>query len=180
MVLERHGNRDPAMAPHGVFRCAPRGTDTDRWVALTVDGDSTWQALCTELDRADLAGLGTAERLARVDELEALVEAWTCRQDEDAVAARLQARGVPAYAVGNSPELTVDPQLAHRGHFVTVDHPANGPVTVEGTRWVMSATPPPGYRPAPTLGEHAFEILTDFLGYDVDRVADLAAAELLE
>ena len=41
-------------------------------------------------------------------------------------------------------------------------------------------TPVTSYRAAPTLGQDAFEILTELLGYDVDRVADLAAAELLE
>jgi len=72
------------------------------------------------------------------------------------------------------------PQLAHRGHFVTTDHAQHGPVVVEGTRWHFSRTPPTSYRAAPTLGQDAFEILTELLGYDVDRVADLAAAELLE
>ena len=51
---------------------------------------------------------------------------------------------------------------------------------VEGTRWLFSRTPPTSYRAAPTLGQDGFDILTDLLGYDVDRVADLAAAELLE
>ena len=85
-----------------------------------------------------------------------------------------------AHGVHNSPESWADPQLAHRGHFVTTDHALHGPVTVEGTRWIFSRTPPTAYRAAPTLGQDAFDILTDLLGYDVDRVADLAAAELLE
>ena len=32
----------------------------------------------------------------------------------------------------------------------------------------------------PTLGEHTFEILTETLAYDSDRIAELAIAELLE
>ena len=73
-----------------------------------------------------------------------------------------------------------DPQLAHRGHFVTVDHALHGEVTIEGTRWLFSRTPPTSYRAAPTLGQDAFTILSELLDYDVDRIADLAAAELLE
>jgi hypothetical protein len=30
------------------------------------------------------------------------------------------------------------------------------------------------------MGEHTWEVLSDLLGYDDDRIADLAAAELLE
>ncbi|MFT7645768.1 MAG: hypothetical protein ACI8Y4_000501, partial [Candidatus Poriferisodalaceae bacterium] len=32
----------------------------------------------------------------------------------------------------------------------------------------------------PTLGENTFEILTDLLGYDGDRVAELAVLGVLE
>jgi crotonobetainyl-CoA:carnitine CoA-transferase CaiB-like acyl-CoA transferase len=179
-TLERHGNRDETMAPHGVFRCAPQGADTDRWLAVAVDSDASWKELCDEMGRADLARLTTAERLARVDEVEAAVEAWTSTLGELDAQERLQRRGVAAHIAGNSPELVADPQLAHRGHFVTVDHAQHGETTIEGTRFLLSRTPPAGYRAAPTLGQDAFEILTELLGYDVDKVADLAAAELLE
>jgi crotonobetainyl-CoA:carnitine CoA-transferase CaiB-like acyl-CoA transferase len=175
-VLGRHGNRDPRLAPHGVFPAAGH----DRWVAIAVDSDAAWRELCSEMDRDDLAGLGEEERRKRVDELEALVAAWTADQEPDDVERRLQARRVPAHVVANSPESIADPQLAHRGHFVTVDHALHGDVTIEGTRWLFSRTPPTSYRAAPTLGQDAFEVLSELLGYDVDRVADLAAAELLE
>jgi benzylsuccinate CoA-transferase BbsF subunit len=175
-ILGRHGNRDPYMAPHGAFPCIGR----DRWVSIAVDSDAAWRELCAEMGRDDLAGLGTEERLRRVDELEELVAAWTAPQHEGDVERRVQARGIPAHVVANSPESWVDPQLAHRGHFVTVDHALHGEVTVEGTRWLFSRTPPTSYRAAPTLGQDAFAILSELLDYDVDRIADLAAAELLE
>jgi hypothetical protein len=35
-------------------------------------------------------------------------------------------------------------------------------------------------RAVPTLGQHTFDVLSDVLGYDVERIADLAAAELLD
>ena len=49
-----------------------------------------------------------------------------------------------------------------------------------GTGIQLSRTPADSSRAGPCLGEHSFEVLHDLLGYDVDHIADLAAAELLE
>lgn len=182
-VLGRCGNQDSVFVPHGVFRGAPRGEggrDTDRWVAIAVCEDDQWLALCDELGRADLGGLGAAERKAREAELDSLVAAWCSTRDEDDAEQSLQARGIPAHVVANSPGLCADPQLAHRGHFVTVDHAVHGSLTVEGSRFRLSRTPVTAYRAAPTMGQHGYEILSEILGYDADRIADLAAAQLLE
>jgi crotonobetainyl-CoA:carnitine CoA-transferase CaiB-like acyl-CoA transferase len=35
-------------------------------------------------------------------------------------------------------------------------------------------------RAAPPIGEDTFAVLNDLLGYDADKIADLAAAEVLE
>ncbi|MDA3038312.1 MAG: formyl-CoA transferase, partial [Actinomycetota bacterium] len=64
------------------------------------------------------------------------------------------------------------------GHFVALEHPSRGCI-VEGTRFRLEASPGRPRRHAPHLGEHTFEVLTEILGYDGDRVADLAAAEAL-
>ena len=51
---------------------------------------------------------------------------------------------------------------------------------MEGSRFVLSRTPARMRRAGPTFGEDAFEILSENLGYDADRIAELAAAGLLE
>ena len=35
-------------------------------------------------------------------------------------------------------------------------------------------------RASPALGEHLYEVLTEHLGYDADKVAELAAAEAFD
>jgi benzylsuccinate CoA-transferase BbsF subunit len=80
----------------------------------------------------------------------------------------------------DSEELWRDPQLAHRGHFVEVDHASLGRIPVEGCRFALSRTPVGPAAAGPTLGQHAWDILSDILGYDDDRIGDLAAAEVLE
>jgi crotonobetainyl-CoA:carnitine CoA-transferase CaiB-like acyl-CoA transferase len=179
-IAGRHGNDDPDLVPHGVYRCAARGIDDDRWVAIVVTDDEAWASLCGVLGRPDLAGLDRTARRARQDELDALLAAWAAGRDEEAAEVVLQAAGVAAHVVANSPESFADPQLAHRGHFTLVEHDLHGPVTIEGTRFRFSRTAPDAYRAAPTLGQDTFTILSELLGYDVDRIADLAAAQVLE
>jgi benzylsuccinate CoA-transferase BbsF subunit len=179
-VLNRAGNRHPELAPHGVFRCAARGPDDDRWIAIAVDGDDTWARLASAMGRDDLGALALPERRARVEELEAVIERWTRGHDEDALTERLQGLGIAAHGVQNSPELWADPQLAHRGHFARTDHALHPDLVVEASRFVLSRSAPRRYGPPPTLGQHTYEVLHDLLGYDDDRIADIAATGVLE
>ncbi|MGI8926367.1 MAG: CaiB/BaiF CoA transferase family protein [Tepidiformaceae bacterium] len=179
-VMGRHGNDDAAIAPHGVY---PSAGD-DRWVAIAVPGDEAWRALCGAIARPDLAadaGLATAAgRLARRTELDAALSAWTSVRTAEEAQDLLQAHGVPAHVVQNSREAIEDPQLSHRGHFVSLPHPVHGSTTVEGSRYRLSRTPARVTRAAPTIGCDTFEVLETILGYDAARIADLAATGALE
>ena len=92
----------------------------------------------------------------------------------------LQREGIPSHQVQNSVEAYADPQLAHRGHFLKVPHAAMGETWVEGSRFRLSRTPARIDRGAPTLGEHSWQVLTDILGYDDDRAAQLAATGIIQ
>ncbi|MCP4087329.1 MAG: CoA transferase [Actinomycetia bacterium] len=174
-TLQRVGNRDRVFVPNGVFPTM----GNDQWLALAACRDTHWASMATSMGRADLAGLSEPERHARIDELEELVTTWTSGRDGSELMAELQASGVPAQIVANSPELMADPQIQHRGHFATVSH-CKGEFVVEASRFHLSRTPATYGHGGPTFGEHTFDILTDTLGYDGDRIADLASAELLE
>ena len=64
--------------------------------------------------REALANIAETEkaitRLARRDELDKVLSAWTGRQDAAGLASRLQAHGVPAHHVAEAPDTWVDPQ----------------------------------------------------------------------
>jgi benzylsuccinate CoA-transferase BbsF subunit len=179
-VASRDGNRDREMAPHGVYPCA----GDDRWVAIAARDGRDWTALCAAMERpglADDARFASAEaRLARRDEIDALVAGWTAPLPREEVEALLQARGVPASAVQNSPECVGDPQLRHRGHFVELPHPTKGRTVVEGPRFRLSRTPGRVEGPAPTFGLDGQWVLSELLGYDDERIAELVIAGALE
>ena len=174
-VLTRMGNRDPDMAPHGVY---PSRGDDD-WVAVAVPDDAGWQRLCAVIERPDLAGderyATLAGRLPAQDELDAAISAWTAERTPAEAEAILQAADVPAHAVIRAGNAVDDPQLAHRGHLVRVPHTLHGESVVEGSRFRLSRTPARIGRP-PTVGEHTERILKEILGYDDERIAGLAAA----
>lgn len=176
----RQGNRDAAMAPHGVFRCAGE----QRWVALAVRDDGEWQALAAAIGQPALAGdprfATAAARKANEDALEALLGAWTRPRQAEVVVAQLQAAGIPASVSMSSRDLAADPDLAASGFFVELPHPEVGTRLHLGIPWTMSSTPCQVRRPAPCLGEHTDEVLTRVLGYAPERIAALRAAGVLK
>ncbi len=183
-IWESAANRDMVFAPQGAYQTAAgssAGEDhDDNWIAISCIDDGQWAALADAMGRDDLASLSAAERHARHDELDGVISAWTRGRNGNELMAELQAAGVAAHIVQNSPEFTVDPQLLHRNALVEVPHGKQGTTTVENTRFVLSRTPAQVDRGGPTLGEHTFEVLTETLAYDGDRIAELAVAELLE
>jgi crotonobetainyl-CoA:carnitine CoA-transferase CaiB-like acyl-CoA transferase len=177
-IWERAGNRDLVMAPHGVYQTA----GPDNWIAIACQNDAAWAAVAGEIGAATIAQLSVEERFVRHDEIDEMITAWTMGHSGDELMARLQVLGVAAHTVQNSEQLANDPQLQHREHFVEVAHATqpNGVTSVEGTRFKLSRTPAVIEFGAPTYGEHTFDVLTEVLGYDGDRIAELAVAELLE
>lgn len=171
-VAKALGNDDRFICPHVVV---PALGD-DRWIAVVCETDGEWAALAGMLGRNDLSGLDFAGRKARQEELESLIALWCAGREMGAAEVELQGAGVPAHSVQNSVECFVDPQLGHRDHWVTVEHPIYDRMIVEATRFQMSRTPAHVQRSGPSLGEHNDHVLRDVLGYDDDQVIALAIA----
>lgn len=172
--VTRCGNDDPHMSPHGVFPCA----GDDAWVAIACT-DAAWPALVGCIGADDLAGLDQAARRERAEHIADAIAAWTKARSGDEAAQALQAVGVDAYAALNAQGACDDPQFEHRQHQVEVPQSHAGTMWTHACRTRMSRTPAVLRRGGPCLGEDNWEVLTDFLGYSADRVADLAASETL-
>jgi crotonobetainyl-CoA:carnitine CoA-transferase CaiB-like acyl-CoA transferase len=76
-------------------------------------------------------------------------------------------------------DLGADPQLLHRGFFVTVEHSAMGPMRCDGFATRYSRTPARLRSGAPTLGEHTHYVLRELLGLSDDAISELAMAGAL-
>jgi len=172
------GNRDLNFAPHGAYPVA----GDDRFVAIACETDAQWLALSALVPGLeatdDLAS--AAGRQARQDELDRTIAAWTRTQQGSAVEQMLQAAGVPASIIQNSPELVTDPQLSHQGHFIRLPHPEGGETAIEASRIRMSRSTPVVDVSAPTFNRDMLFVLNEVLGYDDGKLGELLVSGALE
>ncbi len=178
--LERMGNASEVAAPHGVFPCRPDADDgRERWIAIAVRDDTAWRALVESMGRPDWATRSelaeSAGRLAAAASIERALAGWTAGQEVFALAESLQAAGVEAGPVQDFKDLVEDPQLAHRDHFVQLDHAALGPLAFERRGYRLSDTPGGICKPGPLLGEHTRVVLAEVLGLDDSEIDRLEA-----
>lgn len=179
-VQQRRGNRHAAMAPHGVYPCEGE----DRWIAIAVRDDEAWHRLRTGLGSpswAMEARWDRAEsRLAHADELDELLAHATRPHDATTLMKKLQALGVSAGVVQNARDVVeCDPQLAHRGHWVTLDHPEMGPAMYNKPPFRFSHTDVQVRSAAPLLGQHTREVLRELLNFSEEQCDELVADQVL-
>jgi benzylsuccinate CoA-transferase BbsF subunit len=176
------GNRDPQMAPHGVFRCGVEG-GLDEWISIAVRDDAEWHALADLIGQPELAHDRRFACLGKRKEneaaLEQIVSAWAAGSRAHVAEQQLQERGIPAAVAASSADMLADPQLAARGHFVRLDHPLMGTSTVESSRYQLSDTRPGPDRCAPLPGRDNTYVLRDILGYSENEIAALERSGVL-
>ena len=167
-------NRSQRLAPQGAYRSA----GDDCWLALSVESDRQWGALCAVLGRPELAARfpSAAARREAHDEIDRAIESWSMDLDHNESARRLQAAGVPAGPVLANWEIVSDPHLHERGYWVDTVHPEVGYQRYEGLPWRLSRTPPARpARAAPRFGEHNAEVLAE-LGVGAGELSALRAS----
>ena len=112
--------------------------------------------------------------MARHDEIDEAIEAWTRQRGPQQAAEALQAAGVAASAVQHAGEIIdSDPQMAHRGFYRRFP---NGGV-VESAPFILSDAEPHFPAPsAPEYGEGTRYVLSEIIGLDDATVARLFEA----
>ncbi len=176
-ALERRGNDDPQMSPHGVYACQPPEGRAESWVAIAVAGEEQWQRLAPIIG-AD-ASLALQDRRARKDVIDDQISAWTRQRSAGEVESTLQNLGISAHVLSNTEDAANDPQLIHRNHFRRLPHALHGETVVEAPRYILSDTPANPARPAPQYGEHNEQILRTVLGLSDAEIETLAASGAL-
>ncbi|MBP0015459.1 MAG: CoA transferase [Roseofilum sp. SID2] len=170
------GNRHPAYAPHGCYRCR----EEDQWVAIAIGSDAEWRTFCEILGQPELIEdprfATSSDRQDNHDALDRLIEAWTCEKTHYEVMHLLQKQGLMAGAVLNMAELCQDPHLWERNYF---QKPSTGSdAFFPGFPLRMSVTSPVFERIGADLGEHDREIICHLLGRPEEQVKSWQEEEL--
>jgi crotonobetainyl-CoA:carnitine CoA-transferase CaiB-like acyl-CoA transferase len=177
-LMTRQGNRSVRAAPQGVYACAGRG----EWLALSVVNDDQWSALCEVIGAVswlELPEFATLEgRRSAHDRLDGKIGAWCAGRSLGAAIEALGKAGaepvIGAYAIDENE------QMEARGFWEPVNHDVVGEHRFPGWPMRLSGGPERSYRsPAPLLGQHNEEVLTQVLGIDLNDLAELREAGVI-
>jgi crotonobetainyl-CoA:carnitine CoA-transferase CaiB-like acyl-CoA transferase len=169
----RAGNRQAGLSstPYNVY------PTNDGHVAIHVVTEGHWKNLTVAMGREDLQSdprfTTNADRVAHMDETDAVVSEWTRSLGKMEVFARTKKLRIPCAPVRTAPEVMNDPHMHERGMLERVEHPELGEIVVPTTPLRLHGLPPAPSRPSPKIGQHNAEIYGGWLGLSDDQIAEL-------
>ena len=165
------GRRHPAITPFEVFESA------DGYVVIAIGNNELWRKFCEHVDRPELIDderfHTNALRTENHELLFPILAEIMCRRTTDAWVEALEAIGVPCGPVNTVDKVANDPQVLARDMIAEVEHDTTGTVQIPGIPIKLSETPGQIDAPAPDLGEHTSDVLTDLLKLAVEEVNQL-------
>lgn len=172
-VAQRMGNRDPYMAPHGIYPCLGE----DRWIAISVADEEAWKRFCRSAGHPEWSAdpkFDTLINRKKYEEaLDHTISQWTRQHSAEGIMELLQEEGIAAGVVKTGEDLFADPQLKHREHFRRLEHQEIGLHAYHAPSYKLSKTPADVRRAAPTLGQDNEYVFKELIGLSDDEIADL-------
>jgi formyl-CoA transferase len=167
------GSGHPLLCPFGLFPAR------DGFVSLGIPKDDFWAPLAQLMGRPELADdpryATNAARIARRDEVNALVGAWTGAHTKEELMGLLGGK-IPFGPVFQADDIFADPHFAARNMLAEVDVPgARRRLTIANTPLRMDETPGGVHCRAPLAGEHTDAVLAE-LGFSQAEIAALRAS----
>ncbi|MEM0937904.1 MAG: CoA transferase [Pseudomonadota bacterium] len=164
------GSAHPLNAPYQSFRTS------NGWINVGAANQRNWERLLDVIDAPELQDdprfATNRDRMVNLEALVKILEERLIRRDTEDWLDRMEAVGLPAGPVMNIAEMHRDPQALARDMIVETDHPIAGKVKAIGLPIKFSDTPGTVARPAPTLGQHGPEILSEH-GYSQEEIDTL-------
>ncbi|MDA3857598.1 MAG: formyl-CoA transferase [Roseovarius sp.] len=169
----RAGNDSGGGQPGRILKCKGWETDPNAYTYFITQA-AVWEKVCDVIGEPDWKtkeGYATPpERLSKLDEIFARVEAWTMTKTKFEVMEICNPLGIPVGPILSTKEIMEDDGLRATGTIVDVDHPERGQYTTVGCPIKLSDSPVDVTR-SPLLGEHTTEILQQVLGYNGEDLA---------
>jgi formyl-CoA transferase len=158
-VRDAAGSALPGIAPSNAYRCA------DGYVLIAGNGDSIFRRLMEVVGRPDLATASdlqsNAGRVARVDELDSVIEAWTQSRQIAEVLRLLGEANVPAGRVYTAKDIHEDPHYRARDMILRQKTRDGHEIDVPGIVPKLSLTPGTVRSSAPGIGDDTDAVLRE-------------------
>ncbi|WP_087748298.1 MULTISPECIES: CaiB/BaiF CoA transferase family protein [unclassified Acidovorax] len=177
VVREAAGSALPGIAPSNAYPCQ------DGWVLIAGNGDSIFKRLMDTIGRPDLGAApdlaDNAGRVARVQELDAAIGAWSAQRSVQQVLDALAAARVPAGKVYTAKDIAEDPHYRARDMLLTQQTRDGYTVQVPGIVPKLSATPGTIRSSAPHLGDDTDAVLAE-AGLSHEQIALLRSKGVIQ
>ena len=164
------GNSHFVHVPYNTYRCS------DGFIVIAVITDNFWQNLkevvsCPEFDDPQLDGQPGrwAARDMINDQLNAILLTNTCAH----WLKQLEDKRIPCAPVNKLSQALRDPQVQHRNMVVDLPHPNGGNTKGPGNPIKLSRTGEETFTPAPLLGQHTDQVISELLGCSQSEIATL-------
>jgi succinate---hydroxymethylglutarate CoA-transferase len=157
----------PYIAPSQLYRTQ------DGWIFIMAQTQRFWELLCAKLGRPDLSSspsfLDMPSRKKNRDQLTEILDLEFGRRSTAAWLEVLRGT-VPCGPVYDMRQALENPYFLERGGVQAFDHPQRAGFKLVASP-IRTGEPPPA-RPAPALGEHTEELLSE-LGFTSDQISNL-------
>ena len=165
----QYNSQEGPATPHGVYRCAPRGDDDDRWIAISGHSQGEWERLVSAIGApawtADPKFQTLYLRMKNRADLDANLSRWTRERSAEDAMMIFQRAKVAAGVVSNGADLCArDPQLKERGFWPGLKRVDGGLSQITGIPFRMSGESASVRTIAPEVGENTDAVLGDLLG----------------
>ncbi|MGH7356989.1 MAG: CaiB/BaiF CoA transferase family protein [Candidatus Rokuibacteriota bacterium] len=173
---QRVGNRNLHLTPAEAFRAK------DGFLQVVIMNPDQYARFCKVLGSERLATdskfATNDDRLLHHEEMKTLIEAALASATTKEWVERFEAAQVASGPIYEFDEVFEDPQVRHLGLVAEVEQPGYGPARMLAFPVRASATPAAIRQPAPLLGEHTVEVLTE-LGVEPAEIERLRAAGVI-
>ena len=163
------GSAHRMIAPYQAF------ATQDGYINIGAANQNNWERMCRAVGRDDLLDdarfASNPERMVNIQSLTPIMEETFRTQTTAHWVGVLERAGVPCGPIYNIEQVYADPHVQSRDMAVELQHPKAGGIRNIGVAVKLSDTPGSVRTPAPLLGQHTDDVLTEFGYADADIAA---------
>ncbi len=167
--IPKNSRQKPNIATFNYYKCKDGA-----WITVAAHRDMDWAPLCRALGMPELATDAEYDtmmkRLPKAVELTKILDEAFAKKTRPEWIERLKNEHIPHAPVNTISDMVLDPQVLDNDYIIDYHHPLLGDIKVFGFPWQFSRTPAERTRPAPEVGQHNEEILTEICGYTWDDI----------